>query len=160
MDHAVAGPSKRKKRAPGKPRGGVVERNAVREKLDFKTELDCITCDDLRDMGATNVGAIGRDCLEVVDAIRVGSRNFQGTWSNRMWTKITKVKEVIRALVEKAEASGDSLHLEAKIKELTSKSDIAKREAERRKEECAALKKENEDLRKEITEMRLEMRKI
>lgn len=78
MDHAGAGPSKRKKRAPGKPIGGVVGKNAVKGKLDFRIELDCITCDDLRDMGATNVGAIGRECLEVVDAIRVATFRTPG----------------------------------------------------------------------------------
>ncbi|KMQ90406.1 hypothetical protein RF55_9847 [Lasius niger] len=128
-----------------------------KDKLDFKETLDDITYEELAEMAAANSGSVGLECVDVINSIRVNSSSFQGTWSSRMWTKIKKVKDVIRALVAKTELYGDSTLLEARIIEKTAELSAAKREAADRKEENRKLKKENEELRRSIKEMKSEI---
>ncbi|KMQ85840.1 phage-related protein [Lasius niger] len=117
-------------------------------KIDFKPDLDSISRNQLLGMSATNAGFIGLECVEVVEAVRAKSKNFQGSWSGHMRVKLNKVKDVIRTLAQKAESAGDPSLFEAR--ELSNELLAAKWDSDKKKIEFEELKVENENLRKEI----------
>ncbi|KMQ92618.1 reverse transcriptase [Lasius niger] len=129
-------------------------------KIDFKPDLDSISSSQLVGMSATNAGLIGLECVEVVEAVRARSSNFQGSWSGRMRVKLNKINDVIRALTQKAESSGDPSLLEARVRELSEELLAARKESNKERIEFDNLKAENEILRKEIAGMKIELKKI
>lgn len=110
-------------------------------------------------MSATNAG-FGLDCVEVVEAVRVNCKNFQGSWSGRMRVKLNKVKDVIRALAQKAESAGDPSLLKARVRELSNELLAANWDLDKKKIEFEELKIKNENLRKEIAGMKIELDKM
>lgn len=62
-DAGNAGPSR------GKSKKKKIRNTTSTSVLDHKPDLDCISRDELFDMGVTNVGAVGLKCSKVVDAI-------------------------------------------------------------------------------------------
>lgn len=129
-------------------------------KIDFKPDLDSISSSQLLGMSATNAGLIGLECVEVVEAVRARSSNFQGSWSGRMRVKLNKINDVIRTLTQKAESSGDSSLLEARVRELSDELLASRKESNKERIELDKLKAENEILRKEIVGMRSELKKL
>ncbi|KMQ89040.1 reverse transcriptase [Lasius niger] len=121
-------------------------------KIDFKPDLDSISSSQLLGMSATNAGLIGLECVEVVEAVRARSSNFQGSWSGRMRVKLNKINDVIRALTQKAESSGDPALLEARVRELSDELFATKKESGNERTELDKLKAENvvKDLKAEL----------
>ncbi|KMQ87925.1 hypothetical protein RF55_12667 [Lasius niger] len=145
---------KRRKNRTGRKVSAAVKKK--KSKLNFKETLGDISYEELTGMVAANAGAVGLECI---NAIRVNSSSFQGTWNNRMWIKIKIIKEVIRAFVAKTELYGDSALLEARVIEKTEELSAAKRDAADRKEENKKLRKENDDLLRTIGDMKSEMKR-
>ncbi|KMQ90130.1 reverse transcriptase [Lasius niger] len=129
-------------------------------KIDFKPDLDSISSSQLLGISATNAGLIDLECVEVVEAVRARSSNFQGSWSGRMRVKLNKINDVIRALTQKAESSGDPSLLEARVRELSDELLATRKESSKERIELDKLKAENEILRKEIAGMRTELKKL
>ncbi|KMQ91736.1 gag-like protein [Lasius niger] len=129
-------------------------------KIDFKPDLDSISSSQLLGMSATNAGLIGLECVEVVEAVRARSSNFQGSWSGRMRVKLNKINDVIRALTQKAESSGDPALLEARVRELSDELLATKKESGNERAELDKLKAENVTLRREIAGMRSELGRL
>lgn len=67
-------------------------------------------------MGATNVGALGIDCLNSVESMRAKSKNLQGGVSGKMRKELERAKEIMNTLIFKAEAIGDPSFLKMKNK--------------------------------------------
>lgn len=132
----------------------------TRTKIDFKDDLNDITLEQLLSMSATRAGIVGIECIDVMDAIRIHSRSFQGSWSKRMKRKFDKTKKVILTLTHKAESSGDPPYLEARVKTLSAELSSTEEKLQRKEVEFDELKRVNEDLRKEILEMKHKMGKV
>ncbi|KMQ84552.1 hypothetical protein RF55_17562, partial [Lasius niger] len=67
--------------------------------------------EDLLNMGPSNLGSKGLDYVSEIDSMRASSSNLSGPLSGKMKNYLSFAKEVIRALVEKLETSGDVPHL-------------------------------------------------
>ncbi|XP_070169691.1 uncharacterized protein PF3D7_1120000-like [Polyergus mexicanus] len=109
---------------------------------------------DLKIMGATNVGALGLDCLERIENMRARSKNLQGGISGRMRRDLERAKEVINTLIFKSEASGDPAYLKIKNRELTAEIEKLKLKDILRERELEEMRAIIEELRKEVSEFR------
>ncbi|XP_070162483.1 putative autophagy-related protein 11 [Polyergus mexicanus] len=109
---------------------------------------------DLKIMGATNVGALGLDCLERIENMRARSKNLQGGISGRMRRDLERAKEVINTLIFKSEASGDPAYLKIKNIELTAEIEKLKLKDILRERELEEMRAIVEELRKEVSEFR------
>ncbi|XP_011145671.1 neurofilament medium polypeptide-like [Harpegnathos saltator] len=70
-------------------------------------------------MTAAEAGALAMEWLDEVESGRAKSSNIQGRISGMMRTNVIKVKDLIRALIGKAEATGDPLYLRMRNAELS-----------------------------------------
>lgn len=109
---------------------------------------------DLRIMGATNVGSLGLDCLDNIEQMRAKCKNIQGKISGKMRKGIERTKEVIKTLIYKSEACGDPTFFKIKNKELTSQMEKFKKNDILKDGEIERLRGIVEDLKKEVDELR------
>lgn len=109
---------------------------------------------DLRIMGATNVGALGLDCLDRIESMRARSKNLQGGFSGKMRRDLEKAKDVINTLIFKSEASGDPAYLKIKNRELLDEMKKLKMKDTLREREAEQMRLMFEELRKEVSELR------
>ncbi|KMQ90418.1 hypothetical protein RF55_9831 [Lasius niger] len=128
--------------------------------IDFKNEFNCITQEELSDMGPVGAGTLGLDFTDMINAIRVNSGSFHGYWNGQMKTKLDRLRDVIQVLIRKAQSSGDSIFLESRIRDLFAELSEAKTVMARKKEEFNELKKENERLRQDMAGMRRKLGKL
>lgn len=129
-------------------------------KIDLKPELDDISYDELIGMGVIDAGTVGLECTGVMDAVRIKSKRLQGPLNGALKNKIRKVNDVIKALIEKGEASGDPMLWETKAKKLADELAVTKKDLDNSKRENVTLKRDKEELWNEITKLRIEMKKI
>lgn len=109
---------------------------------------------DLRIMVATNVGALGLDCLERVENMRARSKNLQGGISGKMRRDLERAKEVINTLIFKSEAFGEPAYLKIKNRELSAEIEKLKLKDILREKESEEMRTIVEELRKEVSEFR------
>ncbi|CAL1672767.1 unnamed protein product [Lasius platythorax] len=101
-------------------------------------------------MGASNLGSKGLDFVSEVDSMRASSSNLSGRYSGKMKSYLSFAKEVIKALVEKVETTGDVSHLRIRNHELSEELKEAKRKEKRMQKEIDDLHSAILDLRKEV----------
>lgn len=110
-------------------------------------------------LGASAVGAIGLQALEMAENERSISPNIKGEARGRIRRKIKKAVDVINSLMYKAEATGDPSSLKAQnrklsheIMELKRLDVVRQREVDDMKVIIDKLKKEIHELRGDLTE--------
>lgn len=104
-------------------------------------------------MGPSNLGSKGLDYVSEINSMRASSSNLSGRFSGKMKSYLSFAKEVIRALVEKLETSGDVPHLRSRNQELTEEL----KEANKREEK---MRRKIDDLHSAIHELRKEVRAL
>ncbi|CAL1672346.1 unnamed protein product [Lasius platythorax] len=109
--------------------------------------------EELFAMRAPNLGSRGLDYFLEVDSLRASSSNLSDRFSGKMKTYLSFAKEVIRALVEKVETTGDVSHLRARNYELSE-------ELKASKIKEARMQKEIDDLHSAILDLRKEVRTL
>ncbi|XP_070170992.1 uncharacterized protein PF3D7_1120000-like [Polyergus mexicanus] len=109
---------------------------------------------DLRIMGAINVGSLGLDCLANVIRMRSRSKNLQGGINGKMRRDLERAREIINTLIYKAESTGDSTFLKMKNKELSAEIVMMKLNEVLRKREMDEIKGQFDELRNEIAELK------
>lgn len=109
--------------------------------------------EDLLAMGAPNLGSRGLDYVSEVESMRASSTNLSGRFSGKMKTYLSFAKEVIRALMEKVETTGDVAHLRTRNQELSE-------ELQASKIKEARMQKEIDDFHSAILNLRKEVRAL
>lgn len=109
---------------------------------------------DLRILGATNVGALGIDCLTNIEQMRAKCKNIPGGISGKMKKELERAKEMINTLIEKSEATGDPTFLKLKNKELNTQIEKYKKKEILRNKEMKELRDLVEELKKEVIDLR------
>lgn len=110
--------------------------------------------EELKIMGASAIGAIGIDCLNIAEKERKNSPNINGAISGIIKKNIQRAADVINTLTYKAEAKGDSTYLRIRNRELESQVEKMQLEEALRNREMEEMRTIVADLKKEIYELK------
>jgi len=115
-------------------------------------------------MTASDLSAQTLDYISDIETIRTKCGRMQGGLSGKLKRRLMCLQDLIRALQNKADSSGDPKFLRAKINtlstELEKERKYNKREEERRKREISEMQEIISELKNENKSIREEMRRI
>lgn len=147
---------KKIKSKPGKPlRKAQSTSNLAgkRAKMAFEDLDNRFSTEDLLAKGAPSLGSKGFDYVSEVESMRASSSNLSGRFNGKMKDYLLFAKEVIRALVEKVETTGDVSRLRIRNHELSE-------ELKESKIKEVRMQKEIDDLHNAILDLRREIRAL
>ncbi|XP_070162508.1 golgin subfamily A member 6-like protein 6 [Polyergus mexicanus] len=143
---------KEKDRKVGRPKKRV-RRVVSTPEMELGSNFEQFAKAEFREVGAVSLSALGTEWLEDLDLIRAKCGRLNEKLNGQMKDRVGKLKDVIKAFVEKAESVDDPLTLRMRINKLKHQLEIKDELDKKRSEELMELKKINADLRKELSEL-------
>ncbi|XP_032688973.1 uncharacterized protein LOC116852579 [Odontomachus brunneus] len=99
-------------------------------------------------MTAASAGALALEWLDEIEECRFKSSNMQGRVSGHIKSNVVKIKDLVKSLVGRAEATGDPLYLRMRNSELSMQIQNYKETCERNEADLSSAKRTIQELKK------------